>query len=149
MRLQYSLLLLGALVAAGCKDKPLPPVKTPELGEAFSQIHLPPQATLISRGGSEDALQLVFLSDLPASQVADYYRQALTSGTWNLVSDQQGQGGALVLYAEQQGGPPMWVRISDAESGVGSRVEITGAVTGRQAAADSAPAAPAPAAPRS
>jgi hypothetical protein len=46
---------------------------------------------------------------------------------WRLVSDQTDKDGATVLYAERKG-PPLWIRVQQAEDGTGSLVQLSGAV---------------------
>ena len=148
MRLQYSFLLLGVLAAAACQGQDKSPeVKTPDVGEVFTNIPLPPASRVVAKTGSEDAQQLVFLSDLPIASVAEYYRNSFTTGDWNLVSDQAGRDSTVTLYAELRGGGPMWVRIGRAETGVGSRVELSGAIVTRSDSAGGGQAAPKPVAP--
>jgi hypothetical protein len=61
----------------------------------------------------------------------------LSTGPWDLVSDEQDAEGARVLYAEREG-PPIWVRIYKATGAEGSIVEISGAVPKAAAPGDSA-----------
>src|SRR5690606_26297585 len=115
-------LLAGLMAVSACEPAPPPPVETPEFGEAFPNIPLPPQARFVSRQGSTDALQVVLESEVPVEELTSIYRSALSTDIWQLVSDTRDSSGAVVLFAE---GPkrPLWVRISAADSGR-SRIEL-------------------------
>ena len=113
------------MLASGCRDKPPEP---PPLSEAMPNLPLPPQATVVSRAGSEDALQITFRSTLPADSIAKYYRGILSSGIWSLVGDTKTADGGIALYAERNG-PPLWVTIRNDSAGSGTLVSLGGAVT--------------------
>ena len=132
-------LALSGLIA--CRDRNKPP-KLPPLDEAFSQLVLPPNATLIGRSGSQDALQLSFRSTADRNTLVAYYRDALSRRPWTLVSDTQDSTGAVTLYAEEPG-PPMWVRIAPDPAGKGVLVDLAGAVPKKDSTAvDTAAKAP-------
>jgi hypothetical protein len=101
--------------------------KPPRLGEAFSNLPLPPSPELVSHSGGADALQLTVHSPGEMAQILTYYRKILSTGNWRLVSDMKNRDGSVVLYAEQNG-PPMWVRIWQATGQPGTMVQLTGAV---------------------
>lgn len=82
---------------------------------------------MVSRAGSADALQLTVYSPSETARVTDFYRSALTQGTWRLVSDIKSPDGSTALYAEHDG-PPLWVRIWKANDRPGTMVQLTGAV---------------------
>jgi hypothetical protein len=117
---------LTVLVLLGCGSEPRPP-KEPLVGQVFPTLPLPPDPELISRSGSEDALQITMRTPADVGQVTDYYRGVLSRGKWRLVSDVKTPDGATVLYAEQNG-PPLWVRIWKQADRPGSMVQLTGAV---------------------
>lgn len=119
---------------AGCGDA-VP--KTPEAAQVFPNLPLPPQPSFVSRAGGVDALQITLRSPAGVDQIADYYRGVFRSGVWRLVKDDTDRNGVVVLYAEQNG-PPLWVRIRKSDDGIGSLVDLTGAVI----APDSTRAAP-------
>ena len=116
------LVLCAALAACGDKAP-----KTAKLSDALPNLPLPPQASFVSRAGGPDALQITVRSPARADAVAAYYRDVLKTGGWRLVSDATDAEGATVLLADQDG-PPLWVRIRDAEDGRGTLVELSGAV---------------------
>lgn len=125
MRLPYLFALCAALAAGtACGDKE---PEVAELNATIPRLLVPPQAALVSRAGSADALQLTFVSNASIPNVADYYRRALSRDGWRLVNDATDSTGVVTLYAEQNG-PPMWIRIAAAPEGVGTSVEIAGAV---------------------
>ena len=115
-------LLCAALAACGDRAP-----KTPKLSDALPNLPLPPQATFVGRAGGPDALQITVRSPARADVVAAYYRNLFKSGGWRLVNDATDADGATVLLA-QQSGPPLWVRIRNADDGPGTLVELTGAV---------------------
>ncbi len=117
---------LGALLLACGADQPEPP-KPPTAAVALPNLPLPPNAEFVARSGGSDALQLTLRSPVPAEKVADYYRAVLRRGRWRLVADSKDAEGSVVLYAEQDG-PPLWVRVSPADHGSGSVIQLTGAV---------------------
>jgi hypothetical protein len=90
-------------------------------------LPLPPLATVVSRAGSEDALQITFRSTLPPDSMAAYYRGVLTRGVWSLVGDTRTADGSIALYAERDG-PPLWVTIRKDSTSAGSILSIGGAV---------------------
>jgi hypothetical protein len=122
------LFLVGALLLA-CGSEPRAP-ELPRLGQALPNLPLPPNPEFVSRSGSADALQITLRTPMEQEKVADYYRAALTRGTWRLVSDMKNPDGSTALYAEQDG-PPLWVRISKLTDRPGSMVQLTGAVSAK------------------
>jgi hypothetical protein len=90
-------------------------------------LPLPPLASVVSRAGSEDALQITFRSALPPDSMAAWYRGVLTSGTWSLVGDTKTADGSITLYAERDG-PPLWVTIRKDSTSAGSLLSLGGAV---------------------
>lgn len=123
-------LVLCAALAA-CGDKP---PKMAQLNQALPNIPLPPSASFVGRAGGPDALQVTVRSPADADAVANYYRGVFKTGHWKLVNDAKDAEGATVLLA-QQDGPPLWVRIRPADDGVGTVVDLSGAVLSK---ADSA-----------
>ena len=97
------------------------------MSEAMPDLPLPPMASVVSRAGSEDALQITFRSSLSPDSMANYYRAVLTSGVWSLVGDTRTADGSVALYAERNG-PPLWVTIRKDSTSSGSILSIGGAV---------------------
>jgi hypothetical protein len=123
----YKLIMCSAgLILLACGSEP-PATKQPKVSQAFPNLPLPPSPELVSRSGSEDALQLTIRSPSDLAQVSEYYRGVLSNGKWRLVSDVKSPDGSTVLYAEQDG-PPLWVRIWKAGDQPGTMVQLTGAV---------------------
>ena len=120
---RFALLLALASLACGQPER-----KTAKLSDALPDLPLPPEASVIGRSASADALKLTFSSSLTPDQMAEFYRGTLSSGVWRLVSDTKTADGAIALYAEREG-PPMWVTIRKAPGAAGSTVELAGAVT--------------------
>jgi hypothetical protein len=135
MRILRGISILAATAAlfSGCRDKVPDP---PPLSEALPNLPLPPLATVISRAGSEDALQITFRSTLPPDSITAYYRRVLSSGVWTLVGDTRTADGSTALYAEQDG-PPLWVTIRKDSTSSGTVLSIGGAVV--RPRTDSAP----------
>lgn len=102
----------------------------PQVQQVFPNLPLPPNPELVSRSGSQDALQLTLRSPADIALVADYYRTALSRGKWRLVSDVKSPDGSTSLYAEQDG-PPLWVRIWKAADRPGTMVQLMGAVVAK------------------
>jgi hypothetical protein len=125
------LLWVCVLALAACGREPRGP-KTPDASAVFPRLPLPPDAQLVSRTGSEDALQIRLLSATSPDAVKDYYRNVLSREPWRLISDVKKSDGTVVLYAEQDG-PPMWVRIWPTSDGAGTMVELSGAVVAKEA----------------
>jgi hypothetical protein len=128
----FSRLFFSAMCAVllGCSSEPRTP-KPPSTFEVFPNLPLPPAAQVVSRAGSEDALQITLLSSARPDQVTDYYRGVLSKGKWRLISDLKKPDGTVVLYAEQDG-PPMWVRIWPTSDKQGTMVELAGAVVAKK-----------------
>jgi hypothetical protein len=118
-----------ALLVA-CGSEPRTP-KVPDTFTVFPHLPLPPSAQVISRSGSEDALQIRLFSPETPDKVTEYYRDALSKGKWRLVSDAKRPDGSVVLYAEQDG-PPIWVRLWPTSDSAGTMVDLTGAVVGKK-----------------
>jgi hypothetical protein len=127
------LIILSALLLAACEPEPRTP-KPPRFDEAFSTLPLPPNPELVSRAGGSDALQLTVRTPADLPQVAKYYRNTLSQGSWRLVSDMENPDGSTALYAEQDG-PPLWVRIWKASDQPGTLVQLTGAVVAQDSLA--------------
>jgi hypothetical protein len=117
----------AVLLLLACGSEPRPP-KPPDFAKAFSHLPLPPDPEFVSRGGSEDALQITVRSPADVARVTDYYRNTLSQGNWRLVSDIKNSDGSTALYAEHDG-PPLWVRIWKPTDQPGTMVQLTGAVT--------------------
>ncbi len=122
------LLLLSILGLAACSE----PQKVAKLGETIPHLPVPPSSDVISREGGEDALKIRFRSVLDPEEVATYYRNVLSKDPWRLISDAKDGTGGIALYAEQTGGPPLWVSIRKADGAPGSYVDLAGAKTKSQ-----------------
>src|SRR3954451_4337207 len=124
-------LILGSagLLLVACQSEP-PAKKEPTVAPALPTLPLPSSPELVSRSGSEDALQITVRTPRDVSEVTDYYRSVLSQGKWRLVSDTKSADGSAVLYAEQQG-PPLWVRIWKDADRSGTMVQLTGAVASK------------------
>ncbi len=122
-------LCLACALFVGCGSES-PPPKTPEAFAVFPQLPLPPDARLVSRAGSADALQLTMFSPGKADAVTDYYRNQLSGGKWRLVGDQKRPDGSVALYAEQDG-RPLWVRVWPTSDSAGTMVQLSGALVGK------------------
>ena len=125
-------LSIAAAALLACESEPPPPTP-PAFGQAFSHLPLPPNPQIISRAGSADALQLTVFSPSETAQVTDYYRSALTTGNWRLVSDTKSPDGSTAIYAEHDG-PALWVRIWKPSDRPGTMVQLTGAVVAQDSA---------------
>jgi hypothetical protein len=122
IKMRGALMLCVLLVA--CRDRTPP---TPKVGEVFPNLPLPPEASLVSRAGGPDVLQLTFRSTESPDQVAAYYRKLFKQGGWKLVNDAKDPEGVVALLAERKG-QPLWVRIRKSDDGHSSVVELAGAV---------------------
>jgi hypothetical protein len=123
------ILCSAGLLLLACSSEP-PPKKEPRVSQAFPTLPLPRSPELVSRSGSEDALQLTVRTPSDVAEVTEYYRTVLSQGKWRLVSDVKSADGSAVLYAEQQG-PPLWVRIWKSADSAGTMVQLTGAVASK------------------
>jgi hypothetical protein len=126
MRILRGITVLAAFIAlvSSCKDKP---PELPQVSETMPDIPLPPRSSVVSRAGSEDALQITFQSSLPPDSLVAHYRRVLTSGEWTLVGDTRTADGAVALYAERAG-PPLWVTIRKDSTSSGTLLTLGGAV---------------------
>src|SRR5262245_50799510 len=106
-------LFLVTIGLAACSDRA---PKTASLHDAMPFVPLPPQASFVQRSGGPDALQITLRSPATPEQIAAYYRGVLQRNGWHLVSDTKDKDGAVVLYAEKKG-PPLWIRMQQAEDG--------------------------------
>ena len=115
---------MAILALVACKDKA---PETPKVSQVFPNLPLPPNASIVSRSGGSDALQLTLRSPVKAKDVESYYRAILSKNGWRLVNDMRDRDGSVVLFAEQDG-PPLWVRIKSTDDSVATIVELAGAV---------------------
>jgi hypothetical protein len=143
MRTSYALVfvaLMGVVSVGACQEDRQDVAELPSVPSAFPELLFPPGGVLKARAGSEEALQLIFHAPGDPAQLATAYRARLSLAPWRIVGDQQ-DGDQTTIYAESNG-RPLWLRIAP-EPGVGSRVELSGAVLVRsaEAKADSAGAA--------
>ena len=129
-----ALLLCVGLVACGDQAP-----KTARMSQALPFLPLPPQPTFVDRSGGPDALQVTVRSPVKADQITAYYRDFLKRNGWHLISDQKDKDGSTVLFAQQKKGPPLWIRVHQAEDGNGTLVQFLGAVMARTDSAASKP----------
>ena len=115
---------MAILALVACKDKG---PQTPKVSQVFPNLPLPPNASMVSKSGGPDALQITLISPAKAKDVETYYRAVLSRNGWRLVNDMRDQDGSVVLLAEQNG-PPLWVRIKSTDDSVATMVELAGAV---------------------
>jgi hypothetical protein len=123
-------LSLACALLLGCGSDAPPKPKPPDALAVFPNLPMPPEATVVSRAGSADALQLTLFSPTKADVLTDYYRSQLSKGMGRLVGDVKRPDGSVALYAEQDG-PPLWVRVWPTSDGAGSMVELAGALVGK------------------
>jgi hypothetical protein len=116
---------LAVLTLLACTDEK--PIELPEFSRVFPNLPLPPNASVLSRTGSADALQLTLMSRVKAADVEAYYRSVLTRNGWRLVNDQRQRDGGVALLAELKG-QPLWVRIQSTDDSIATIVELSGAV---------------------
>jgi hypothetical protein len=116
---------LAALTLVACTDEK--PIELPEFSRVFPNLPLPPNASVVSRSGSADALQITLMSQAKARDVETYYRTVLTKNGWRMVNDQRDRDGGVALLAELKG-QPLWVRIRSTDDSVATIVELAGAV---------------------
>lgn len=123
MRTRHFFPLLAAIVLiAGCR-KAAP--KEVTFGAAFHTLPLPPDAQALVREGGTDAMQIVLVTPMAPDAVLEFYRATLSADPFHLVNEST-TGKSTALYAEQDGGPPMWVTVGPNGSD-GSQVTIAGA----------------------
>jgi hypothetical protein len=115
---------MAILALVACKDKG---PQTPKVSQVFPNLPLPPNASVVSRSGGADALQITLMSSAKAKDVETYYRAMLSKNGWRLMNDMRDKDGSVVLFAERNG-PPLWVRIKSTDDSVATLVEIAGAV---------------------
>lgn len=115
---------MAILALVACQDKAPQP---PKVSEVFPMLPLPPNASVVSRSGGADALQITLMSSAKAEVVESYYRTILSKNGWRLVNEMRDQDGSMVLFAERNG-PPLWVRIKSTDDSVATVVELAGAV---------------------
>jgi hypothetical protein len=134
---------LGCVLLLACGSESRQPETLPDAFTVFPSLPIPPGATLVSKAGSSDALQLTMFSPSKAGDVLAYYRSVLSKGGWRLVSDRKKPDGAVILYAEQDG-PPMWVSVWPTSDSAGTMVQLSGVVVPKDSAKATAQPKPAP-----
>lgn len=115
---------MAILALVACKDKA---PQTPRFSQVFPNLPLPPRASVVSRSGGADALQLTLMSAAKAGDVEMYYRSVLSKNGWRLVNDMRDRDGSVALFAERDG-TPLWVRIKSTDDSAATMVELAGAV---------------------
>jgi hypothetical protein len=115
---------MAVLALVACKDKD---PQTPKISQVLPNLPLPPNASVVSKSGGSDALQITLISPAKVKDVETYYRAVLSKNGWRLVNDMRDRDGSVVLLAEQDG-PPLWVRIKSTDDSVATMVELAGAV---------------------
>jgi hypothetical protein len=115
---------MAVLALVACKDKG---PQTPKISQVLPNLPLPPNASVVSKSGGSDALQITLISPAKVKDVETYYRAVLSKNGWRLVNDMRDRDGSVVLLAEQDG-PPLWVRIKSTDDSVATMVELAGAV---------------------
>lgn len=123
--MRNSHLALVVLVLAACRQDAAQNIAT--TGDALPFLPFPPQAEVVSRAGSPNAVQVTFQSKSTPTEVVNYYRVLLGQSGWTLESDAEDVTGAYALYALKDK-HPMWIRISQSPGMPGTIVEVTGAV---------------------
>lgn len=119
--------LLAVLVLGACFGEQK--VDTPELADVMPVLPLPPDSRVAGRAGSEEALQLTFVSRHDQETIVTYYRETFTKAPWTLLSNSVTPDGAVIFYVENDGSP-LWVRISPTPGAAGSTVQLSGALVG-------------------
>jgi len=115
---------MAILALVACKDRA---PQTPKVSQVFPNLPLPPNASVVSKSGGADALQITLMSPVKVREVETYYRAILSKNRWRLVNDMRDRDGAVVLLAEHNG-QPLWVRIKSTDDSVATMVELAGAV---------------------
>lgn len=115
-------ILTAALFVTACHKSP---PKQVALNAAFHTIPLPPDAVALVKEGGTEAMQIVFVTPSTPDAVVTYYRKVLSADPFHLVNERV-SGKGTALYAEQDGGPPLWVTVGPNGS-EGSQVIIAGA----------------------
>jgi len=125
MRISYSVLLLSGLVLGACGDDappPGPPVASVE--QVLPNIPFPPNPTPVATEKTDDAMQMVLASAVPADSVVGYYRTIFAAAPYRLINESK-NGNVTSFYVEQDG-PSMWVTVQPIDS-LSARVTIAGA----------------------
>lgn len=116
--------VVAALALVACEDKS---PQLPMVSQVFPNLPLPPQASVVSRSGSPEAMQITLTSSATAQDVEAYYRGALGKNGWRLVKDSRDSEGTIALLAEQEG-RPLWIRIKGTDDGRATVIELAGTI---------------------
>ncbi len=119
---------LAVLVLGACSGEKK--IDTPQLADVMPVVPLPPDSRLVSRVGSDEALQFTFLSRYSQESMVSTYRKMFTAAPWTFISDAEAPDGAIILYVENDG-IPLWVRITRTSGAPGSTVQLSGALISR------------------
>ena len=121
--------LLGTLTVGACGGNSPPPDQVAAhraANTALRGVPLIPGAKLTSSEIGADAIQTMLTVELGPDSVADWYRQQLVNGKWDIVGDATMADGSISLHASRNG-PPLWILIKG--TGVASsQVTLVGAV---------------------
>jgi hypothetical protein len=115
---------IAILALVACRDKA---PQTPKISQVLPNLPIPPNASVVSKSGGSDALQITLISPAKVKDVEAYYRTTLSRNGWRLVNDMRDRDGSVLLFAEQNG-PPLWVRIKSTDDSVATMVELAGAM---------------------
>jgi hypothetical protein len=117
--------LVGLCVGLlACGEKP---ARTPNIGQVFPQLPIPPDAQFVSRASGPDALQITLRTPARPDAVAGFYRSVFKSNQWKLINEAKDGEGAVILFAQRKQ-TPLWVRVRADSTGGGSLVDLAGAV---------------------
>jgi hypothetical protein len=129
-RLVVSLALLLCVACSGGPRRPPPDTATKPDSTAvfaFRDVPLMPGASfMISMPGGNVAEAKLRMGVAPDS-VADYYRIALLSHGWQIVSDVRTQDGGVTIYARAADHRPVWLIIERNPAGAGTIMSVVGA----------------------
>ncbi|MDO8667166.1 MAG: hypothetical protein Q7J79_11175 [Gemmatimonadales bacterium] len=115
-------LLIASLAACGGAESPgarPAPDERPAPGArpaVLRDVPVVAGSQLVDSTGTDEALSVRFLVNVPRDSVAGFYRRVLAERGWRIVGDAV-NGEMVQLYAERDG-PPLWIQIRSAGPGV-------------------------------
>lgn len=135
MRIPTAILMSLTLAPlAACQSAKAPVEEVKKVGlEVLPNIPIPPGGTILTSQSTDEALQMITVTDRSVDSVLTYYRDLLAKEPYRLVSETTTPDGMTSFFVEQDG-PGLWVTVQK-NGEAGSMVTIVGAVADTAAVA--------------
>jgi hypothetical protein len=131
-----TILLMSLTLAplAACQTGNAPDGEAKKAGlEVLPNIPMPPGGEILTAQNTDEAMQMIAVTEQSTDSVLTYYRSLLTKEPYRLVSETTSPDGMTSFYVEQDG-PGLWIMVQK-NGETGAMVTIAGAMTDSAAVA--------------